>query len=443
VRCGALVAFAALAVALSTASWAQKHESAPVVLQLRLRDTIQPVTAAYVARGLAQAASQHADAIVLELSTPGGLLDSTRDIVEKIEASPVPVIVYVAPSGSRAASAGFFVLEAADVAAMAPGTNAGAAHPVFAGAQPDPILKQKTENDAAAFLRSYVERRGRNVAAAEDAVRNSKAYSADEAQQLHLIDVISPHTAALLDMLDGRAIKRFDGATTTLRTRGATVLAFRPSLRERLLTRLVDPNIAVLLLAAGVLLIYLEFNVPGTIVPGAVGVLFVLLALFALNLLPLRYASVALLLVAMVLIALEAKYGGHGALALAGLASLIFGLLTLVNSPVQELRVHVGTAVGVGLAIGGITFFLIIIAMRARRLKVRTGLDALVDQLAKTLTPLAPTGQVLIDGAIWEALSDVEVSAGSQVRVTGHDGLTLRVTAAGPQASHIPSNPRR
>jgi membrane-bound serine protease (ClpP class) len=432
VRRAGLVAIAAVAVVLATACWAQKHESGPVVLQLRLRDTIQPVTASYVERGLAQAASQHADAIVLELSTPGGLLDSTRDIVQKIEGSSIPVIVYVAPSGSRAASAGFFILEAADIAAMAPGTNAGAAHPVFAGAQPDAILKQKTENDAAAFLRSYVDRRGRNVAAAEDAVRNSKAYSADEAQQLHLIEVIAPNTAALLDMLDGRAIKRFDGTTTTLRTRGATVLAFRPSLRERLLTRLVDPNIAVLLLAAGVLLIYLEFNVPGTIVPGAVGVLFVLLALFALNLLPLRYASVALLLIAMVLIGLEAKYGGHGALALAGLASLVFGLLTLVNSPVEELRVHVGTAVGVGLAFGGITFFLIVIAMRARRLKVRTGLDALVDQFARTLTPLTPSGQVLIDGAIWEALSDVDVSAGSQVRVTGHDGLTLRVTAARP-----------
>ncbi len=426
----AVVLIAGLSLTLATISFAQKSAVAPVVLQLWLRDTIQPVTAAYLARGFDRAASQHADAIILELSTPGGLLDSTRDIVQKIESSPVPVIVYVAPSGSRAASAGFFILEAADIAAMAPGTNAGAAHPVFAGgAQPDPILKQKTENDAAAFLRSYVERRGRNVAAAEDAVRNSKAYSADEAQQLHLIDVIAPNSAALFETLDGRSIKRFDGTAATLHTRGATVIAFRPSVRERLLTRLVDPNLAVLLLAAGVLLIYLEFNVPGTVVPGAVGVLLVLLALFALNLLPLRYASVALLLVAMMLIVLEAKYGGHGALALAGLAALVFGLLTLVNSPVEELRVHVATAAAVGLAFGGITLFLVIIAMRARKLKVRTGLDALVDRIAKTLTPLTPKGQVLIDGAIWEALSDADVSAGSQVKVTGHDGLTLRVTA--------------
>ena len=408
---------------------AQSRNEAPVVLELRLRDTIQPVTAAYIERGLAAAASQRTDAVLLQLSTPGGLLDSTRDIIEKIEASPVPVVVYVAPSGSRAASAGFFILEAADLAAMAPGTNAGAAHPVFGGAQPDAIMKEKTENDAAAFLRSFVERRGRNVSAAEDAVRNSKAYSADEAQRLNLIDAIAPTTAALLEMLDGRTIKRFDGTTTTLHTRGASIIAFRPSVRERLLTRLVDPNLAVLLLAAGVLLIYLEFNVPGTIVPGAVGVLLVLLALFALNLLPLRYASVALLLVAMLLIVLEAKYGGHGALALTGIGALIFGLLTLVDTPVHELRVHPGTAAAVGIALGGITLFLAIIAMRSRRLKVRTGLDSLVNQMAKTLTPLSPTGQVLIDGAIWEALSDVDVTEGSQVRVTGHDGLTLRVTS--------------
>lgn len=427
----ALLLLATLA-GLAVHAQAQIRHDAPVIFELHLRDTIQPVTAAYIERGLAAAASQHADAVVLQLSTPGGLLDSTRDIVEKIEGSPVPVVVYVAPSGSRAASAGFFILEAADIAAMAPGTNAGAAHPVFAGAQPDAIMKQKTENDAAAFLRSYVERRGRNVSAAEDAVLNSKAYSADEAQRLNLIDAIAPNTAALLETLDGRAIKRFDGTTSTLRTRGATLIAFRPSVRERLLTRLVDPNLAVLLLAAGVLLIYLEFNVPGTIVPGAVGVLLVLLALFALNLLPLRYTSIALLLVAMLLIVLEAKYGGHGALALTGIVALVFGLLTLVDTPVHELRVHLGTAFAVGIAVGGITLFLAIIAMRARRLKVRTGLDALVDQIAKTLTPLSPTGQVLIDGAIWEAFSDVDVSAGSQVRVTGHDGLTLRVTSAKP-----------
>lgn len=425
----AMLFLLAIVAGLPVSAKAQAGHQGPVVFELRLRDTIQPVTAGYIERGLASAASQRADAVLIQISTPGGLLDSTREIIEAIETSPVPVVVYVAPSGSRAASAGFFILEAADIAAMAPGTNAGAAHPVFAGAQPDAIMKQKTENDAAAFLRSYVERRGRNVSAAEDAVLNSKAYSADEAQRLKLIEAIAPTTAALLEMLDGRNIKRFDGTVTTLHTRGATLISFPPSVRERLLTRLVDPNLAILLLAAGVLLIYLEFNVPGTIVPGSVGVLLVLLALFALNLLPLRYASVALLLVAMLLIVLEAKYGGHGALAFTGIVALIFGLLTLVDAPVQELRVHIGTAAAVGIAFGGITLFLAIIAMRSRRLKVRTGLDALVDQIAKTLTPLSPTGQVLIDGAIWEALSDVNVTEGSPVRVTGHDGLTLRVTS--------------
>ena len=246
-------------------------QTRPVVLKLTLHDTIQPITSDYLQRGLRHAADIHADAVLISLGTPGGLLDSTRTMVAAIEASSVPVIVYISPAGSRAGSAGFFLLEAADIAAMAPGTNAGAAHPIVEGKQLDPILKEKIENDAAAFLRSYTERRGRNTQAAEDAVRNSKSYSDAEDLKLNLIDLTAADDTALLTALDGRNIRRFDGSHTTLHTRAATITSFAPSTRERLLTKLTNPDLAVLLLVLGGLLIYLEFNVPGTVVPGALG----------------------------------------------------------------------------------------------------------------------------------------------------------------------------
>ena len=315
-------------------------------------------------------------------------------MVEAIENSPVPVIIYISPTGSRAGSAGFFLLEAADIAAMAPGTNAGASHPVAEGRQPDAVLKQKIENDAAAFLRSFVSRRGRNVQAAEDAVRNSKSYSDEEALNLKLIDLISPNDQALLATLDGRQIKRFDGSTATLHLHGATVTAVPPSVRERLLTRLTDPNLAVLLLVLGGLLIYLEFNVPGTIIPGSLGTLFVLLSLFGLNLLPIRHTAILLLIAAVVLMVLETKFASHGILALAGTVSLVFGLATLVNGPIPEMQVHTGTALGAGIGFGAISFGLAWIALRARRGKVLTGPQAMLGGIAIAQTPLSPNGQV-------------------------------------------------
>ncbi len=343
-----------------------------VVVKLTIHDTIQPITADYLQRGLEEAARQHAQLVIVSLGTPGGLLESTRVMVQAIENSPVPIVIFISPTGSRAGSAGFFLLEAADIAAMAPGTNAGAAHPIIEGGQMDPVLKEKIENDAAAFLRSYAARRGRNVEAAEDAVRNSKSYSDTEALKLKLIDLDSADDASLLTALDGREIHRFDGTTQTLHLQGAAIVAIAPSVRERLLSKLTNPDIAVLLLVLGGLLIYLEFNVPGTVVPGSLGTLFVLLSLFGLNLLPIRHTAIVLLLAAVVLMVLEAKFGGHGVLALAGVVSLVFGLATLVDGPIPELRVHPATAIGAGLAFGGISFGLAWIALRARRGKVLT-----------------------------------------------------------------------
>jgi membrane-bound serine protease (ClpP class) len=406
--------------------------TSPIVVKLTLHDTIQPITADYLQRGLQEAARQHAQLVLVSLGTPGGLLESTRVMVQAIENSPVPIAIFISPPGSRAGSAGFFLLEAADVAAMAPGTNAGAAHPIVEGSQIDPILKQKIENDAAAFLRSYTTRRGRNVEAAEDAIRNSKSYSDDEAFKLKLIDVESADDASLLRALDGREIHRFNGSTQTLHLQNAQIVTIAPSLRERLLSKLTNPDIAVLCLVLGGLLIYLEFNVPGTVVPGSIGTLLVLLSLFGLNLLPIRHTAIVLLLAALVMMLLEAKYGAHGVLAFAGILCLVFGLATLVDGPIPELRVHTATAVGAGLGFGAISFGLAWIALRARRSKVLTGPQAMIGGTAIARTPLNPTGQVEIRGELWQASlrGPASLAIGSAVYVRGIEGLVLIVEPA-------------
>jgi membrane-bound serine protease (ClpP class) len=402
--------------------------AAPQVVVINLRDTIQPISDEYITRGLQRAADQHADAILIDIDTPGGLLDSTRSMVRRILDSPVPVILFVSPSGSRAGSAGFFLLESADIAAMAPGTNAGAAHPVSGGGgQLDPIMKEKVENDAAAFLRSYVTTRKRNATAAEDAVRNSKSYTEQEALQLKLIDLVAANNRALLDALDGRTITHFSGATSTLHTRGAQLISVYPTVRERLLGRLVDPNLAVLILVAGALLIYLEFNVPGTIIPGALGTLLVLLSLFSLNLLPVRHVAVAMIIAALTLLLLEAKFASHGVLGTAGILCLVFGTLTLVDAPIPELRVHPSTAISIGIAFGLITLFLVQLAIRARRNKSLTGAEALIGLTAIAQQQLDPSGQILVHGELWRAESPTPVQPGTEVRVRAVRGFTLLV----------------
>ncbi len=414
---------------LQPATLSAAPASPSVVVKLTLHDTIQPITADYLQRGLQEAARQHAQLVIVSMGTPGGLLESTRVMVEAIENSSVPVVIFISPTGSRAGSAGFFLLEAADVAAMAPGTNAGAAHPIVEGRQLDPVLKEKIENDAAAFLRSYTGRRGRNVEAAEDAIRNSKSYSDEEALKLNLIDLVTADDASLLTALDGREIHRFNGTTQTLHLQGATIVTTAPSLRERLLSQLTNPDIAILLLVLGGLLIYLEFNVPGTVVPGSLGTLFVLLSLFGLNLLPIRHTAIVLLLAAVVMMVLEAKFGSHGVLALAGIVSLVFGLATLVDGPIPELRVHTATAVGAGLGFGTISFGLAWIALRARRGKVLTGPQAMIGGTAIVRTPLNPTGQVEIRGELWQASlrGPASLAVGSSVSVRSIEGLVLIV----------------
>jgi membrane-bound serine protease (ClpP class) len=411
----------------------------PVVDKLVLDDTIQPVSADVLSRAIKGAESDGAGALLIQMDTPGGLVDSMRAMVAAILASHVPVIVYVSPSGARAGSAGFFILESADIAAMAPGTEAGAAHVVFEMGKPDATEEEKVENDAEAFLRSYVTRRNRNPEAAVAAVKSSHSYTPEEALNQHLIDLVANSDAALFSALDGREITRIDGSKTTLHLAGARIRYLRASLRDELLGWLVNPNIALLFLIGGALLIYLEFNSPGTIVPGALGTLMVLLAVFALNLLPIRYTAVLLLIAAMVLLVLEAKIGGHGALAIAGILCLAFGMLTLVAAPVPEMGVSPLVAFGVSAAFGAITVFLVRLVVRARKRKSLIGADAMVGCSATAMEALVPGGHVLVEGEIWRAMSNVPVDAGAAVRVVGYDQMLLQVEPVSVAAPKQPA----
>ncbi len=415
----------------------QQPTQQPTVDEFVLHDTIQPVSADELTRALDRANSDGAQALLIDMDTPGGLVDSMRTMVGAILRSRIPVIVYVAPSGSRAGSAGFFILESADVAAMAPGTEAGAAHVVFEGGKPDDIEMQKVENDAEAFMRSYVTKRGRNADAAQAAEKSSHSYTAEEALNQHLIDVIANSDADLLQKIDGRTVTRMDGSTTTLHVAGARIVPIQLTLRDELLGWLVNPNIALLLLVGGALLIYLEFNAPGTIVPGALGTLMVLLAIFAFDLLPIRYTAVLLLIAAMVLLILEAKVGGHGALAIAGIVCLTFGTLTLVAAPVPQLRVSPWVAISVSVAFGGITWFLVSLAWRAHRRKSRLGVDAMVGATATAMETLAPNGHVLVEGEIWRAVATAPVAAGTALRVVGHEEMLLQVEPENQPAGEV------
>jgi membrane-bound serine protease (ClpP class) len=398
------------------------------VIRLVVDDAIHPITEEYIDRALTEGERTKADAIVIELRTPGGLEMSMRKIVERIIKSPVPVIVHVAPSGSRAASAGFFILIAADVAAMAPGTNTGAAHPVLLGGEKiDDVMKMKMQNDSAAFIRTIAQRRGRNVAAAESGVREAKSWTEDEALALKLIDVIAPDTASLLKAIDGRTIRRFNGKTTVLRVAGKPVREVEMSLRQKILAWIMDPNVAFVLFSLGMLALYAEFNHPGAILPGVVGLIAILLAVFALNLLPTRFAAVALLLVAFALFAAEAKFTSYGILGTGGVICMVLGALMLVDGPIPEMRVNLLTALAVSIPIGAIAVFLMTLVVRARQNPIATGVEAMVGRVGVARTNIAESGKVFVNGELWNATARGEIPAGAAVRISAVEGLRVLV----------------
>jgi membrane-bound serine protease (ClpP class) len=397
------------------------------ILKIKIDGPIHAITEEHVQRAIDLATQQNADALLIEIRTPGGLADATHNIVEKILSSPVPVVVYVAPSGARSASAGFYILEAADIAAMAPGTNTGSAHPVSMYGNIQGDMRAKVENDFAAWIRSYVPKRGRNVEIAETAVRESKSWSDQEALSQKLIDVVATDQNDLFKQLDGRTIKRFDGNSTTLHLAGKKVDELPYSLRQKILGWMMDPNITFFILAIGAMALYAEFNHPGAIIPGVVGLIFIVLAIFALNLLPTRFAALALILAAFVLFALEAKYASHGVLGVGGIVALTLGGLLLVDGPIPEMRVKLWTALGVSIPLGIITIFLMTIALRARQNKVTTGSQGLIGETGTARTPLNPEGKVFVHGEIWNARSNTIVQPGEAIVVRSVNGLHLVV----------------
>ena len=398
------------------------------VLKIVVDDTIHPIVVEYIGRAIQEAERTHADALLIEINTPGGLASSTREIVQEILASKVPVIVYVTPSGGYAASAGFYILESADVAAMAPGTNTGAAHPVRGdGRTMDPVMKDKVENDAAALLRSYSGKRGRNSEVAESAVRQSKSFSADEALSNHLIEYIAKDEDDLFKQLDGKTVTRFDDSKVVIHVAGKPVRFYPLTLRQQLLSWLLDPNIASILFTIGLLALYAEFNHPGAIVPGVVGFICILLALFALHLLPTRYEALILIVGAFVLFGLEAKFQSHGALGIGGAVMMVLGMLLLVDGPIPQMRVKLVTALAVTLPIAAITIFLMTIAIKARRNKVVTGQEALIGEIGVVEAPLTPAGKVFVHGELWDAVAPTTIETGRNVVVRKVQDLKLYV----------------
>jgi membrane-bound serine protease (ClpP class) len=407
--------------------------TAPRVVAVSIDGEISPITVEIVGNAIEQAQRENAAMLLVRINTPGGLLDATREIIQKLDASTVPVVTYVEPSGARAASAGFFVLEAGDIAAMAPGTNAGASSPVLLVGQMDQVMRTKVENDAAAMLRSMMSRRGRNSEVGEQTVRQAKSFTEQEALDQKLIDLVATNPLELFDKLNGREITRWDGRKLTLHLAGATARETERSLRERVIVAIADPNIGFILLVLGALGIYVEFTSPGLIFPGIAGAILALLGLSSLSVLPINWAGAGLLVLALALFVLEAKFASHGMLGIGGTISMVLGALLLVNGP-PEMRIHLPTALAVALPFAAITMFLVSIVVKARRNKVLTGAEGMIGELGVAETPLEPEGQVLVRGEYWDAIAPSNIPAGAPVRVKGVAGLKLQVekTAAAP-----------
>jgi membrane-bound serine protease (ClpP class) len=414
-------------------AFADEHASNPVVLELKLDGEVEPILATYIDEGVADAANRHASLVLITMDTPGGLSDSMKDIIQHILSSPVPVAVYVYPTGSRAASAGFYILLAADIAAMAPGTHTGAASPLIAvGGYPvaiDEMLRRKINNDAQAFLRSFAEKRGRNPKLAETAVTDAKAFTEKEALDGKLIDLVANSEEDLLRQLDGREITRFDGSKIKLALANPVRVPFELSARQKFLARIVEPDVFFILLILGVLGLYTEFTHPGVIAPGVVGGICMVLALYAMHILPVNLAGVFLILLALALFILEAKFTSHGVLAAGGIISMLLGAMFLIRSPLTAGGVSLGVALAVTLPFAVLTVFLMRLVLRSRSWKNQTGREEMIGAQGTVVTelPLGAEGMIRVHGELWRAISNQPVPEGKPVRVVKMDGLKLYV----------------
>ncbi len=399
---------------------------------LTLSDSIQPASLRYLERGLATADSTGAEVTIIELNTPGGLLTSLRQMTTAITSARRPVVVYVTPTGAQAASAGFFLLIAADVAAMAPGTNAGAAHPVAGeGAELSKTMAEKVTNDAAALIRSLATQRGRSSEWAEKAVRESLSYTEREALDKKLIDVVATDRAELLKWLNGRTVKRFDGRSETLDLSAPEVVKIAPTAGDKLLSAIAHPNIAYLLLLLGMVGIYFELSHPGAVLPGVLGGVSVLLALFALSVLPVNYVGVLLILLGIAFFVLEVKVASYGLLTTAGLVSFVLGSLMLIRSPFPAMRVGLAVVLPTAVAVACIVIFLLSRVLRSHRERPLTGAEGLVGQIADVVAACAPRGKVFVHGEYWDASSPSPIAAGGRARIVRIEGKRLDVEPAG------------
>jgi len=416
---------------------AQKAEPAAAekpaaVFSAEIDSIIHPVSAEFMIEVMNRADAAHAGLVVFTLRTPGGLVDSTRQIITHMLAARTPVAIFVGPSGSRAASAGFILIIAADVAAMAPGTNIGAAHPVAGGGQTmDETMAKKAAEDVAAYARTLAAKRHRNAGLAEEAVMQSKAFTEDEALNASppLIDLVATDVPDLLKKLDERTVTRFDGSTVTLHTASAPMTTIEMTLRQRVLSAIAHPNIAYILMSLGMLGLTIELWTPGAVLPGVVGGISLLLAFFALQVLPVNYTGLLLMLFGLILLALEIKVTSYGLLTVGGVLSLIFGSMMLIDSPAPELQLSLSLVIASVIGFTAIAVFLVRLGLKAQRAAPVTGAEGMFNETAEGLSPIEPgqPGTVRIHGEVWRAVSDEQIARGDRVRVVRIDGLTLTV----------------
>jgi membrane-bound serine protease (ClpP class) len=405
----------------------QVQEKAPIY-SIEVDAIINPATAKFITDSIDEAAQQGAQCLIIQLDTPGGLMESMRIIVKKILASNIPIIVYVAPGGARAASAGVFITIAAHIAVMAPGTHIGAAHPVTLGAEgkESKTMTEKVVNDAVADIKATAKTRGRNVDWAEKAVRKSVSITDEEALKLKVIDFISPDLQDLLTKIDGKVVK-FDGVTRTLLTKGVKPRSIQMSWRDRLLDIISNPTIAYILLMLGIYGIFFELSSPGAILPGVVGGIFLILAFYALQMLPVNYAGLALIFFAIILFIAEIKVVSHGLLAVGGVISLLLGSLMLFQSPGEYMKISLSVIIPAVLVSAGFFIFATTKAVKARLTKPTTGMEGLVGEVGIASTTIAPEGKISIHGEFWNVISDQTVEKGEKVQVIGSANLKLKV----------------
>jgi membrane-bound serine protease (ClpP class) len=424
------VAVLTLALLAGVVLSALAEAPAPVSL-IEIEGAITPVTVRLVSMAVERAQAERAQALILQLDTPGGLERSMRSIVQTILNAEVPVVVYVGPTGARAASAGVFITMAGHVAVMAPATNIGAAHPVAVGGQMDKEMVKKVENDAAAFARSIASERNRNVEWAEKAVRSSVSATEREAVKLKIVDLVADNVPDLLAKVDGRTVKTTKGVVT-LRTKDAPVKRIEVRFRDRFLALITDPNVAYVLMMVGMLGLFFELSNPGVILPGIIGGISIILAFFAFQSLPINWAGLLLILFGIALLIAEIKVVSHGVLTIGAVVAMVLGSLMLYDAPETGLRISWYVIVPTVGSTVGLMALAVSFGMRALYNRPITGAVGMVGESAVVREALAPEGQVQVHGELWRAVSeDGPAAAGETVRITGVDGLTLKVVHAG------------